>query len=137
MPVDVKIRPLLYSGGMDGAPPHNGHSDDDRVGRRRSARKYLQAQVQFGRNGRRMRVRLIDLSRHGARLSLIQPLNMEDTFWIALPGLAPISARVSWANGFIIGCEFDQPLHETTFDTLMDGRKTEDVIDRRMLKRQR
>lgn len=124
---------------MDAVPPHSGyagHSDDDRVGRRRSARKYLQAQVQFGRNGRRMRVRLIDLSRHGARLSLIQPLKLADTFWIALPGLAPISARVSWANGFIIGCEFDQPLHEATFDNLMEGRKVDAVIDRRMLKRQ-
>lgn len=123
---------------MDAAPPkpgHNGHCDDDRVGRRRSARKYLQAQVQFGRNGRRMRVRLIDLSRHGARLSLIQPLDMRDTFWIALPGLAPMSARVSWANGFIVGCEFDTPLHEATFDNLMDRRRTEPVIDRRMLKR--
>lgn len=83
-----------------------------------------------------MRVRLIDLSRHGARLSLIQPLHMEDTFWIALPGLAPISARVSRADGFIIGCEFDTPLHETTFDSLMEGRKVDAEFDRRMLKRQ-
>lgn len=106
-------------------------SDDDRVGRRRSARKYLEAQVQFGHNGRRTRVRLIDLSCHGARLSLVHALMDTDSFWITLPGLAPISAKVSWADGFIVGCEFTDPLHPATFDSLMTGTHGKPVIDRR------
>lgn len=106
-------------------------SDDDRVGRRRSPRRYLEAQVQFGQNSHRTRVRMIDLSCHGARLSLNHPLKESDSFWITLPGLAPMSARVTWVDGFIIGCEFTDPLPPATFASLMPGKKVAPPIDRR------
>ncbi|PLK25644.1 PilZ domain-containing protein [Novosphingobium sp. TH158] len=106
---------------------------DDRVGRRRSPRQYVQAEVQFGQKGRRTRVRLLDLSCHGARLSLFHKLTPGETFWLTLPGLAPLSARISWSNGHLAGCEFVEPLHPATFDDLLNGSPRSKPIDRRRL----
>lgn len=91
----------------------------------------MQVQVQLGHNGQRARVRLIDLSCHGARLRLVHALRRSDVFWVTLPGHPPISARVSWVNGFMIGCEFTTPLHQTIFDSIINVQTDRKSIDRR------
>lgn len=106
-------------------------AESGRAGRRRSPRRTGTIEVQFGQQGRRYRVRLLDLSRHGARLSVAHALRTSDLFWISLPGLQPISSKVSWADGFIIGCEFENPLHEAIYDHLQTRLACGNVIDRR------
>ncbi len=74
---------------------------------------------------------MLDLSCYGARLNLIHSIKVNDTFWVSLPGRAPLSAKISWVNGFIAGCEFTNPLHPSTFDDIMNGSPRTKVIDRR------
>jgi len=99
---------------------HN--ESDDIVGRRRAKRTLFRADVQFGHSGRRNRISVLDLSTQGARLRLIHKLQIGDTFWIKLPGLNVMSAKVAWSRDFIIGCEFNEPLHPAMFEALINRR---------------
>lgn len=94
----------------------------DQNGRRRARRALFRADVEFGQSGRRNRITVLDLSTHGARLRLIHKLQAGDSFWLRLPGLAPLSAKVAWTRDFIIGCEFAEPLHPAVFDSLVNRR---------------
>lgn len=105
--------------------------DGSRDGRRRSQRRSGTVDVQFGQQGRRYKVKLLDLSRHGARLSVSHALRTSDMCWISLPGLQPISAKVTWVEGFVIGCEFETPLHEAIFDHMLTRVTFGEVVDRR------
>lgn len=108
----------------NGRQPGNGD-------RRRSKRRVGTVDVQFGQQGRRYKVRLLDLSRHGVRLSVAHSLRTSDVCWISLPGLQPIPAKVNRASGFEIGCEFDHPLHEAIYDHLLTQVTFGKVVDRR------
>lgn len=95
---------------------------DDQIGRRRSRRALFRADVQFGHKGKRCKVSILDLSVHGIRIRAIHKLAIGDEFWIKLPGIAPLSARVSWARDFVIGCEFNSALHPAMFEAILQGK---------------
>ncbi|MEO7248248.1 MAG: PilZ domain-containing protein [Novosphingobium sp.] len=95
---------------------------DDQIGRRRSRRALFRADVQFGHKGKRCKVSILDLSQHGIKIRAIHKLNVGDEFWIKLPGIAPLSAHVTWARDFVIGCEFTTALHPAMFEAILQGR---------------
>lgn len=105
--------------------------DGNRTGRRRSPRRTGTVNVQFGQHGKRHQARLIDLSRHGARLSVAHALLIGETCWISLPGLQPISSKIAWVEGYVIGCQFETTLHEAVFDHLLTKVEFGGVVDRR------
>ena len=100
----------------------NWREQDDQIGRRRSRRALFRAEVDFGHKGRRCKVSILDLSVHGIRIRAIHKLAIGDEFWLKLPGLAPLSARVAWARDFVIGCEFSTALHPAMFEAVLQGR---------------
>lgn len=107
-------------------------AETGREGRRRSKRRVGSIDVQFGQQGRRYKVRLLDLSRHGVRLSVAHSLRTSDICWISLPGLQPMPAKITRSEGFEIGCEFDHPLHEAIFDHLLTVVTFGKIVDRRI-----
>ncbi len=100
----------------------NWREQDDQIGRRRSRRALFRADVDFGHKGRRCKVSILDLSVHGLRIRAIHKLAIGDEFWLKLPGLAPLSARVAWVRDFVIGCEFNTALHPAMFEAILQGR---------------
>lgn len=102
-----------------------GEPKRGRMGGRRADRAPFDARVKFRCGNRRATVRVLDMSRTGARVSAIHLLREGETFFITLPGLSSIEARVAWANSFELGCEFMQPLHPAVFEELL-RRKPQD-----------
>ena len=100
----------------------NLNEGDDQIGRRRSRRALFRADVQFGHRGKRCKVSILDLSQHGMKIRAVHKLSLGDEFWIKLPGLAPLSAHVTWARDFVIGCEFTTALHPAMFDAILQGK---------------
>lgn len=86
---------------------------------RRSERKAWRAEVLFRRGTRRATVQVSDISRFGARISGVFLVKPGDRFFIRLPGLNSVEARVAWVKDFEFGCEFIQPLHEAVLEARM------------------
>lgn len=82
-------------------------------------RKPLRASVQFRKGQSKAMVDMIDISTHGAKFSSALPLRDGEMFWIKLPSLASMEARVAWREGFTVGCEFLAPLHPSVVDSLV------------------
>lgn len=61
-------------------------------------------------------MQLRDISRFGARIAGVFLVQVGDHFFIRLPGLDSIEARVAWVRDFEFGCEFIQPLHEAVLE---------------------
>lgn len=83
---------------------------------RRGEREAWRAEVLFRRGTRRATVQVSDISRFGVRISGVFLVKPGDRFFIRLPGLNPVEARVAWVKDFEFGCEFIQPLHEAVLD---------------------
>ena len=64
---------------------------------------------------RRSSVDVVNISRTGAKLSTLDPMQPGSTFWIKLPGLETLEMSVVWVKGFEAGCRFLQPLHPAIF----------------------
>lgn len=88
---------------------------------RRSERKAWHAEVLFRRGTRRAIVQVSDISCFGARISGVFLVKPGDRFFIRLPGLSSVEARVAWVKDFEFGCEFIQPLHEAVLDARMES----------------
>lgn len=88
-------------------------------GGRRSERWPFSAEVQFRSGTRRANVRLRDISPHGARVQGVYLVRADDHFYIKLPGIEPIEARVAWVEDFEFGCEFARPINQSVLDALV------------------
>ncbi len=86
---------------------------------RRAERKRLSATVQFRRGARRANVRVLDINELGVRVAGVYLMHEGESFWLTLPGLEPIEARVAWTTDFEMGCEFVRPLHPAVFQLLL------------------
>ena len=64
-------------------------------------------------------VTLLDLSSAGFRIETFGGITVGATVWITLPGLAAIEAKVAWAKGDHVGCEFHKPLHPSVLEALI------------------
>ncbi|MFM9935253.1 MAG: PilZ domain-containing protein [Novosphingobium sp.] len=67
----------------------------------------------------RSTVMLKDLTTHGARIEGIPPQRIGESITLFLPGLAPKIAFVIWSHDKTSGLEFELPLHENVFATLV------------------
>ncbi|MCM8731434.1 PilZ domain-containing protein [Hephaestia sp. GCM10023244] len=93
----------------------------DVPGRRRSTRAAVALDVRVTRDGLgRALCRVVDLSRHGARLETYSAIKPGTTIWLTLPHIGEVAADIAWAADFIAGCEFHHPLTQAAFDTLVD-----------------
>lgn len=80
----------------------------------------LSADLIVRRTGRRaQQLAVSDLSRFGCCLTFDDPQKVGDWIWVALPGLAPIEARIRWTDNRRTGVEFVHPIHDTVFDLLL------------------
>lgn len=87
--------------------------------RRRSPRAAVSLDGSVAADGvARTLCRVVDLSRHGARIHTYSALPCGSTISLTLPGHKPIDADVKWADDFTAGCEFRKPLSEASFARL-------------------
>lgn len=90
-------------------------------GRRRSPRAPVSLDARIGRGGLdRTLCRVIDLSPLGARLQTYSPLRVGTMIWLTLPHIGPIAASIIWSDDFAAGCQFQEPLAQEAFDTLIE-----------------
>ncbi|MBY8827905.1 PilZ domain-containing protein [Hephaestia mangrovi] len=88
---------------------------------RRSHRKPVSLDARIGRGGLdRALCRVVDLSLHGARLQIYSALKRGTTMWLTLPVIGPRAATIIWSDDFLAGCQFDEPLDDESFETLLD-----------------
>lgn len=88
-------------------------------GRRRSPRAPVSLDAKIGRGGLdRTLCKITDLSLHGARLHTYSPLKTGSMIWLTVPKLGQISATIKWAEEYVAGCQFHQPLDNEAFDSL-------------------
>lgn len=89
------------------------------TGGRRADRAPFEASVTFRAGTRKAAVRVRDISTLGARVSGVYLVHVDDRFFLTLPGLESIEARVAWVTDFEFGCEFAKPLNPVILDALM------------------
>jgi len=62
---------------------------------------------------------LRNLTCGGARVEGLDGLRAGDKVTLYLPSLKPKTATVAWAEGVLVGLEFDRPLHPDIFEDLV------------------
>ena len=77
----------------------------------------VEAQIRRGSN--KSMVKLIDISVSGVRLQAAHSLRQGEVFWLKLPAIEARETRVAWANQFVVGCEFAQPLHPSVLQNIL------------------
>jgi len=91
----------------------------DDLNRRRSTRAAVSLEARIGRDGiGRTLCKVVDLSIHGARLQTYSALKRGATIWLTLPGIGPVAADIMWADDYVAGCQFHQPLEPAVFERL-------------------
>ena len=89
--------------------------------RRRVPRAPVSLDARLGQGGiARALCRVVDLSVHGARLQTYSAMKKGGAIWLTLPGLAAIAADVIWADDFVAGCQFREPLLAEQFEMLVN-----------------
>lgn len=86
---------------------------------RQAERRHYDGTVQFRAGTKRASVKVMDISRLGARVEGVFLVRKGDRFWLKLPAIEAIEARVAWVKNFEFGCEFVRPLHPVVFDALV------------------
>ena len=89
------------------------------TGGRRTDRAPFEASVVFRAGTRKATVKVRDISALGARVSGVYLVHAGDHFFLTLPGLESIEARVAWVAEFEFGCEFMKPLNPVILENLM------------------
>jgi PilZ domain len=92
------------------------------AGGRRSDRVAWRGEVQFRSGTRRANVSVCDISPLGAKIQGIFLVHEGDRFFVRLPGMESIEARVAWVSDFEFGCEFVRPLNRAVLDALLNAR---------------
>jgi hypothetical protein len=60
-------------------------------------------------------VDVVNISRTGAKIVTLDPVQAGSTFWMKLPNLEPLEMSVVWSKGLEAGCRFLKPLHPAIF----------------------
>jgi hypothetical protein len=89
------------------------------INERRAKRVGFELPVRCKHGLVRSTVMLKDLTTHGARIEGIPPQRIGESITLFLPGLAPKIAFVVWSETKTSGLEFELPLHENVFATLV------------------
>lgn len=99
----------------------NMHSEHqfEQTGGRRAERATVDATIQFRSGARRASVKVTDISPLGAHINGIFLVRVDDRFFLTIPGLEAIEARVAWIADFAFGCEFARPLSPVVLETVI------------------
>ena len=88
--------------------------------RRRSPRAPVSLDARLGKGGLgRALCKVVDLSMHGARVQSYSSLKRGSTIWLTLPQVGPVAADVMWADDFVAGCQFREPLTPAAYRGLL------------------
>lgn len=68
--------------------------------------------------------RLEDLSPGGFRIAWLPDARAELPLRIRIPGIHLLTARICWARGNAVGCEFAEPLHIAVFEHIAHSAAT-------------
>ena len=91
------------------------------IDRRRVPRAPVSLDARVGKGGLdRALCKVVDLSVQGARLQTYSAMRKGTTIWLTLPGLAPVAADVIWADDYLAGCQFREPLAAEVFEALVN-----------------
>ena len=85
---------------------------------RKTDRKQFEVTVQFRAGTKRATIKLLDLSPRGARVQGVFLVREGDRFWLKLPSIEAVEARVAWVEEFEFGCEFLRPLSPLVFEAI-------------------
>ena len=87
---------------------------------RKSERVPILAMVKLRRRGHHnFTVKVFNLSKEGCKLEFLERPELEETVWVKFEGLELLQAKVCWVEDLCVGVEFERPLHEAVFDTLI------------------
>jgi hypothetical protein len=87
--------------------------------RRRSPRAPISLDAKLGRGGfDRALCKVTNVSLHGATLHTYSPMKKGARIWLTLPRIGQVIATIVWADDFEAGCQFQEPLDDTTFAAL-------------------
>ena len=89
------------------------------INERRVRRQAFDAVVQFRNGSRRADVKVRDVSALGARVSGVYLVHEDDQFFLKLPMIESIAARVVWVEEFEFGCEFVRPLSDVVLEAIV------------------
>ena len=87
--------------------------------RRRSVRAPVSLDARIGKAARTL-CKVTDISVHGAKLQTYSSLKRGDTIWLTLPDIGSIAADIRWADDFVAGCQFHDPIDEAALAQLLD-----------------
>ena len=91
----------------------------EHINKRRAKRLGFELPVRCKHGLVRSTVMLKDLTTHGARIEGIPRQRIGESILLFLPELAPKTAFVVWSEEKTSGLEFELPLHENVFATLV------------------
>ena len=86
---------------------------------RRAPRVGIELPVRCKHGAERSTVILKDLNPYGARIEGLVKLRIDEPLHLMLPGLQPKMAFVVWSRDRVSGLEFEQPLHDDIFQSLV------------------
>ncbi len=86
---------------------------------RRAPRVGIELPVRCKHGTERSTVILKDLNQYGARIEGLDKLRIDEAIQLMLPGLRPKTAFVIWSNERVAGLEFEHPLHDAVFESLV------------------
>lgn len=93
---------------------------DGQPERRRANRAALNLAATMREGSRsKARVRVIDISTHGARIECTTPVSDGANIWLNLEGLEAQYCRVVWHCEEFVGVEFEKPLAQPVLDKLL------------------
>jgi hypothetical protein len=94
---------------------------------RRETRQPVEMMARFRHDISTVTVMLKDITRHGARVEGVGPLDQDDAAFLILPGMAPKLSFVAWSNDHAAGLEFAESLDPAAFSLLIAnfGRRNE------------
>lgn len=79
----------------------------------------LAVDAQIRRGSSKSIVKILDISVSGVRLQAAHSLRQGEAFWLKLPLIESREVKVAWANQFVVGCEFAQPLHPSVLENII------------------
>ncbi|MDE0877920.1 MAG: PilZ domain-containing protein [Sphingomonas bacterium] len=91
--------------------------------RRRSVRAPVSLDARIGKAARTL-CKVVDISAHGAKLQTYSSLKRGDMIWLTLPEIGSIAADVMWADDYVGGCQFHEPIDEAALARLLDKSDT-------------
>lgn len=86
---------------------------------RRAPRVGIELPVRCKHGTERSTVILKDLNQYGARIEGLEKLRIDEAIQLMLPGLRPKNAFVIWSRDRSSGLEFEHPLHDAVFESLV------------------